>query len=94
MKDDDQPTSFYGLCVGEVSADLDDRISSPSSGKCSKKVLKLLAYPSVRSRRFCRFEGEELSEAFENLNKPDVILSSSEAKDMEAAMRSIVEATS
>ena len=81
---------------------------SPSLGMCSK-VLKLLPYPGVRSRRFYRFEGEELTKArflnrhvmelagmhsFDNLNKTDVILSSSEAKDMEAAMRSIVEATS
>ena len=73
----------------------------------SKMMPKLLTYPGLRSRRFYQFEGEELTKAhslnrhvtelsgirsFEN--KTDVILPSSEAKEMEAAIRSIVEATS
>ena len=67
---------------------------------CSKKVLKLLQYPGIRSRRFYHFEGDETTKTrslnrhmmelaglrlHDNLNKTDVILSSSEAEDMEPA---------
>ena len=92
----------------DILADIDDRISSPS-GMCLKRVLKLLQYPGVRSRCFYRFEVEGVAKAgalnhhvtelerlhyWDNLNKADVILSSSEAEDMEATLKSIVEATS
>ena len=74
-----------------------------------RRCFKLLPYPGVCSCRFCCFEGKELVKArsfnrhvteltgmksFENLNKTDVNLSSSEAEDLEAAVRSIIEATS
>ena len=89
--------------------DIDDRISLPPSGMHSKKVSKLLPYPGLRSHHFYEFEGEETAKAcslnrhmmelaglcsFDNLNRTDVILFSSEAEDMEAAMRAVVEATS
>ena len=63
----------------------------------------------VSSRRFYHFEGDEMTEArslnhhgmelaglrsYDILNKTDAILSSSEAEDMVAALRSIYEATS
>ena len=98
---------LVGGASGDILSDIDDRISSPS-GLHSKQVLKLLLYPGIRSRYFCQFEGEEVTKAhslnrlvtelvginsFDNLNRTDVILSFSEAEDMEAAMRSIVEAT-
>ena len=98
-----------GGASGDILSDIDDHIVFPSSGMRFKKVLKLLFYPGVRSCRFYRFEGEESTKpcslnrhvteltgmrSFDNLNKTDVILSSSEAEDMEAAMWSIVEATS
>ena len=75
----------------------------------SKKVSKLLQYPGAHSRCFYWYEGEEATKAcslnrhvteltglqfFSNLNGIDVILSSSEAEDMEVAVCSIVKATS
>ena len=67
LEDDDQPASSYNLPVsgasGGVAADIDNCISSPSSGMCSNKVPKPLAYQGVRSRRFYRLEGEELTTA-------------------------------
>ena len=53
----DQPASSYCLPVGGASVDIDDCISSPSSGMPSRKVSKLLPYPRVHSRRFYHFEG-------------------------------------
>ena len=113
LEADDHATSFYRLPAGGVSADIlediDDHISSPPSGMRSKKVSKLLQYVGVCSRRFYRFEGDEITKAcslnrhvmevaglhsYDNLNNTDVILSLSEAEDMEAALRSITEATS
>ena len=94
--------------VGGASTDIDDEVSSPS-GMRSKKVSKLLQYPGVRSRRFYRFKREEVTKAkvlsrhvtglaglhsWENLNKMDVIWFSAEDEDVEAALKSIVEATS
>ena len=50
--------------IGDVSTDilvdLDDQICSTTSGMHSKKVSKLLSYPGVHSRRYCRFEREEV----------------------------------
>ena len=113
MEDDNQPTSLYRLPVGGASADIlediDDRILSPPSGMCSKKVSKLLQYLRVHNRRFYCFEGDETTKAcslnhhvtelvglrsYDNLSKTDFILSSSEAEDMEVALRFIVETTS
>ena len=97
-----------GGASADILSDIDDRILSPSLGMRSK-VSKPLQYPGVCSCHFSRFEGKEATEAhalnrhvteltgfrfFDNLNRADVILSSSEAEDMEAAMLSIVEATS
>ena len=74
----------------------------------SKKVSKFLPNPDVCSYRFYNFEGEELVKACSlnrhvtelvgirflyKLNKTDAILSS-EAEDLEAAVQSIIEATS
>ena len=93
----------------DILVNIDDCVLSPSSGMHLKKVSKPLAYPDVHSRRIYWFEGEQWSKArslnrhvmelagmrsFENLRKTDVILSSLETKDMEATLRSIVEATS
>ena len=113
MEDDDQPAASYKMPIGDASADIltnvDDRISSTSSEMCSQKVSKLLQYPDVCSRKFYRFEEEDLTKAkvlnchvtelaglrsFDRLNLMDVIWSSTEAEEMEAALRSIVEATS
>ena len=61
LEDNDQSASSYYLPVGgasgDILSDIDDCISSPSSGMLSKKVSKLLTYPGVHSRRFNRFEG-------------------------------------
>ena len=93
----------------DILAGIDDRISSPSLGMCSQKVSKLFQYLGVHSCRLYRFEGEEVTKArslnspvtklaglrsYDNLNKTDVNLSSSEAEEMEAALQSIIEATS
>ena len=94
--------------VGDASAgvlaDIDDGISSTTTGMRSKKVSKLLPYPGIRRRHLYRFEGEEVVKfwslnrqatelaglrSFESLAETDVILSS-----LEAAVRSIFEATS
>ena len=83
----------------DIVVDIDDKIS-PSSGMRSKKVSKLL-YPGVCSRHFYRFEGEDVTKArslicnmmelaglrsYNILNKTDVILTLSEAKEMEVAL--------
>ena len=114
LEDNDLPAaSSYKMPIGGASvgilADIDSRVSSSSSRMCSRKVLKLLLYQGVCSRKFYCFEGEELTKAkelnrhvtelvglrsFDNLNKTDVIWSSTEAEDMEATARSIVEAIS
>ena len=93
----------------DILADMDDRISSATSGMQSKKVSKLLPHPRVSSHCFYQFEGEEVVKvyslnchvpelvdmrSFENLNKTGVILSSLEAEDLEAVVWSIIEATS
>ena len=89
-----------------ILADIDDRVSLMSSVMHSRKVSKLLQYPGVRGRKFYRFEGEDVTKAtplnlhvtelagllsFKNLNKVDVIWSSTGAEDMEAALRSMVD---
>ena len=96
-----------GGASADILADIDDRISSLSLGMHSK-VSKLLPYLGVCSCRFYRFEGEKVMKAqslnhhvmelvglrsYDNLNRTDVILSSSKA-EMEATLWSIVEATS
>ena len=110
MEEDEQPTSSYRLPVGgalvDILTDIDGRILSPSLGM-HLKVLRLLQYLVVHSQHFDRFEGEEVTKAkvlnlhatelaglcsWDNQNKTDVNLSS--AEDMEAALKSIVEATS
>ena len=90
----------------DILTDIDDRVLSPPSGMRWRKVSKLLTSPGMCSLRFHWFEGGELVKArslychitelagmhsFENLNKTDVIFSLSEAEDMEAAIRAIVE---
>ena len=70
-------------------------------------IKKLLPYPSVHSRRYYHFEGHEFIQphprhvtelagmrSYENLDKTDVILSCSEAKDLEAAAFTVEETTS
>ena len=76
--------------------DIDDRVSSPSMGMRSKKVSNLLHYLGVCNCRFYRFQGEEVTGlcSWDNLNKTDVIWFCAEARDMEAALKSTVEATS
>ena len=97
-----------GGTPSDILADINDQISSPPSGMRSK-ISKLLQYPGVCSCCFYRFEGEEVTkvrslnrhmtelaglQSSDNLNRTDVILPLSEADDMEAAVHSIVEATS
>ena len=87
------------MLVGGASVDIDNRVPSPSFGMRSKKVLKLLQYPGIHSRKFYRFKGEDVTKAkalnrhvtelvglpsYKNLNKTDVMWSYTEAKDMEA----------
>ena len=91
----------------DILKDLDVRISSATLGMLSKKMSKFLPYPRVRSRKYYSFDREESSrshslprsvtelgdlKSYENL-KTDVILSSTEAEDLEPAART-VEATS
>ena len=93
----------------DILADIENCISSPSTGMGSKKVSKLLLYPWVRSRWFYCVKGEEVVQyrtlpqviiklggmkSFENLNKTDMVFSSSEVKDMEIAVRTLHEVTS
>ena len=99
--EDEQPASSYHLPIGSASgdilSDIDDLISSPSSGMHSKKVSKLLPYPGYVAVAFslnCHVMELVWLHSFDSLNRADVILSLSEAVDMEAAMRSIVEVTS
>ena len=73
----------------------------------SKKVSKLLPYLGVYRRKY-RSEGDGVSrfhvlycpiteligmKSFDNLNKSDVILSSTEAKDLEMAACTVIELT-
>ena len=113
LEDNDQPTASYKMLIGgasaDILADIDTRVSSTSSRMCSSKVSKLLHYQGVCSRKFYRFEGEDITKTkalnrhvtelaglhtFDNLNKTSVIWSSMEAENMEAALQSIVEAMS
>ena len=59
LEDDDQPAASYKLLIEDASVDINDRVSSASSGMHSQKVSKLLQYPGVSSRKFYRFEGED-----------------------------------
>ena len=92
----------------DILADIYEHISSTTSGMLSKKVSKLLPLSGVRSRCYYHFEGEEVANShflprhmtelagirsYENLNKADVVLSSSEAEDLEAAACTVIEAT-
>ena len=92
MEDDEYPASE------DILADVDDRVSSPSSG--------MLQYLGIRSRRFYHFQGEEVMKAktpnchitelaglrsWDNLNKTDIVWSSAEAEDKEVALKSIIE---
>ena len=98
-----------GGAFADILADIDSRVLSLSSGMRSCKSSKLLQYQGVCNHKFYRFQGEELTKAkalnrhvtelaglrsFDSLSKTDVIWSSMETEDMEAAARSIVEATS
>ena len=80
----------------------------PLPPACGPKRCLSSPYPGVHSHHFYHFEREELVKArslnrhvtefagmrsSENLNKIDVMLSSSEAEDLKAAVCSIVEAT-
>ena len=113
LDDDEQLVSSYWLLIGDapadIFADIDDCISSTTTGMHSKKVSKLLPYPIVRSWCFYRFEVEEVvmfwplhhhvtelsgRYFFKNLVNKDVVLLSSEAEDLVTAIRSIIEATS
>ena len=85
-----------GRASADILADIDYHVSSPLG--MHLKVAKLLTYRGMCNYRSYQSESEELTEAglrsFENLNKTDVILSSLEAENIEAAIRSIIEATS
>ena len=109
LEEDGQPAASYKLPIDDVSADIDDRVSSTLSGMRSWKLFKLLQFPGVHSRKFYRFEGEDITKAkalnrhvtelaelrsFDNLNKTGVIWSSTEDEEMEVALCSVVEAAS
>ena len=100
---------FISSQLANILADLDDHISSTTTGMQSKKASKLLPYPGLRSCHFYWFEDEDVvrfcslprhglglagMRFFENLDKTDVVLSSTEAEDLEVAARTIVEWTS
>ena len=110
LEDDHQPAASYKLPIGvasvDILADIDVRVSSTSPGMRSHEVSKLLQYQGVCSRKFYRFQGEEITKVkalnrhvtvlaglrtFDNLNKTNVIWSSNEAEDLEAALQSIVD---
>ena len=93
----------------DLLKDFDDRVSSPSSGMQSKKVLKLLPYPGACSRCCYRTVAEEVihlcshpcvmtevgeMRSYDNLNKMDVVSTSTEVEDLEAAVRTLLEVTS
>ena len=90
MEDDEHSASE------DVLADIDDRVSSPSSA--------MLQYTGIRSRRFYHFHGEEVTKvkvlnchvtelaglcSWDNLNKMDIVWSSAEAEDKEVGLKSI-----
>ena len=99
----DQPSSFYQLLIGDSSPDilldLNDRISSATSRMRSKMMFKLLPYPGVstaskrRKGQSCAllYPTTELGsmKSFKNLNNTDVVLSSTEAKDLEVAAHTL-----
>ena len=89
-----------GSALGDIFSAIDDRVLSPS-GMRLKKVSKLFPYPGIHRHCFNWFEGEEATKAHslnshmtelarmrscDNFNRTDMILSSSEGEDMEAAM--------
>ena len=57
--------SSYKMPIGgasaDILADIDSRVSLSLSGMHSREVSKLLLYQGVVSRKFYRFEGEELT---------------------------------
>ena len=83
LEDDDQPAASYKLSIGgasaDILADIDNRVSSVSSGMHFCKVSKFLQYQGVHSSR-------RSYRTFENPDKTNVIWSSTEAEDMEAAL--------
>ena len=98
-----------GRASADILADIDSSLSSSSSGICSCKSSKLFQYQGVRRHKFYWFQGEELTNAkalnrhiaelaglrsFDNLNKTDVVWSSTEMEDVGATARFIIEATS
>ena len=109
---DEHLESSYRLPIWDASADIladiNDRISSTTTGIWLKKVSNLLPNPDVLSWRFYPFEGEVIKfrslsrhvtelagmHSFENLVKMDANLSSSKAEDIEASVRPIIEASS
>ena len=62
---DDQPSFSYWPLIGDSSSDilhdLDDRITSATSGMRSKKGFKLPLYLGVCSCKYYHFNGEEVS---------------------------------
>ena len=95
FEDDDQPASWWWF-------------GGHTLGHVFEEGVEASSVSGVRSHCFYRCEEEGVTQArslnrhvtelarlrsFDNLNRTDVILSSSEAEDMEAAMQSIVEAT-
>ena len=99
LEDDDQPAASYKLPIGgtsaDILADIDNRVSSTSSGMCSREVSKLLPFQGVRSHKFYRFLGEDITKVkalnlhmtelaglhtVYNLNKTGVLWSSASAR--------------
>ena len=110
---DNQPSSSYCFLMGDIFSDIlgniDDHISSPSSGIRFKKVLSCFHILGVRSRRYYSIEGKEVvcyrtlsraisehraMKSFENLNKTDIVFFLSEVEDLEGAARTLQEVTS
>ena len=65
LEEDDQLAASYKLPIEDASVDIDDRVSSTSSGMLSREVSKLLQFLDVTSRRFYRFEGEDITKGKE-----------------------------
>ena len=110
---DDQPFSSYCRLMGDASSDflanIDDCISSLSTGMLSKNLLKLLPYLGARGRWYYCVERREVilyrtlpqaitefgsMKSFENLSKTDMVFSANEVEGLEAITKTLLEVTS
>ena len=103
------PLPMATVWVILLSYGINDCISSPTTGTRSKKVLMLHLFPGVGSRWYHHIKGEEVTrhrilpwaitdlwgiKSFEDLNKTDMVFSSSKVEDLKAAERTLLKVTS